>query len=66
MFDLAGVDYGRADFGLVGGRPQIYEINTNPEIKLRPPPAKLQRRNESVDLFRSNYLEAMRTIDRAQ
>jgi hypothetical protein len=66
VFDLAGVDYGRADFGLVDGRPQIYEINTNPEIKLRPPPAKLQRRNESVELFRSNYLEAMRTIDRTQ
>ncbi|MBX9990385.1 hypothetical protein [Phreatobacter oligotrophus] len=32
VFDLAGIDYGRADFGLVGGRPQIYEINTNPTI----------------------------------
>jgi hypothetical protein len=31
-FDLAGIDYGRADFGLVDGRPQVYEINTNPAI----------------------------------
>ncbi|TPM41882.1 hypothetical protein [Mesorhizobium sp. B2-3-4] len=29
-FDLAGIDYGRADFSLVDGRPQIFEINTNP------------------------------------
>ena len=40
VFEIAGVDYGRVDFGLVGGRPQIYEINTNPDIKLRPPPGK--------------------------
>lgn len=31
-FDIGGVDYGRADFGMVGGRPQIFEINTNPFI----------------------------------
>lgn len=29
-FDVAGIDYGRADFSLVDGRPQIFEINTNP------------------------------------
>ncbi len=32
VFDLAGIDYGRADFGLVGDRQQVYEINTNPTI----------------------------------
>ena len=31
-FEAAGIDYGRADFGLVGGQPQIYEINTNPMV----------------------------------
>jgi hypothetical protein len=54
VFDIAGVDYGRVDFGLVAGRPQIYEINTNPDIKLRPPPGDVQRRNDSIDLFRKN------------
>jgi hypothetical protein len=29
-FALAGIDYGRADFAIVDGAPQIYEINTNP------------------------------------
>lgn len=31
-FAIAGIEYGRADFGLVGGQPQIYEINTNPHL----------------------------------
>ncbi len=31
-FDVAGLDYGRADFNLVNGQPQVYEINTNPSI----------------------------------
>ena len=31
-FEIAGIEYGRADFGLVDGRPQIYEINTNPHL----------------------------------
>ena len=32
VFDIAGIEYGRADWGLVGGRVQVYEINTNPQI----------------------------------
>jgi hypothetical protein len=31
-FDLAGIDYGRMDYGLTGGRIQVYEINTNPTV----------------------------------
>lgn len=31
-FDIANVDFGRADFAVVDGRLQIYEINTNPRI----------------------------------
>lgn len=34
-FDLAHIDYGRADFGLVDGQPQIYEINFNPDLRIR-------------------------------
>jgi hypothetical protein len=32
VFDLAGIDYGRMDYGLAGGRIQVYEINTNPTV----------------------------------
>jgi hypothetical protein len=31
-FDIAEIEFGRADFGIVGGRPQVYEINTNPTV----------------------------------
>jgi hypothetical protein len=30
--EIAGVDYGRLDFGICDGRPQAFEINTNPTI----------------------------------
>lgn len=64
-FELAGIHYGRADFGLVGGRVQIYEINTNPELDLTPEPSPVERRNDSYALFRDNYLEALKRIDTA-
>ena len=63
VFDIAGVNYGRVDFGLVGGKPQIYEINSNPDIKLRTEPSTVARRNESNALFRENYLAALQAID---
>jgi len=34
IFDLAGVDYGRIDFGLKEGRIQVWEINTDPTLFL--------------------------------
>ena len=30
VFDLACIDYGRVDYSLLDGRPQVWEINTNP------------------------------------
>ena len=62
-FDLAGLDYGRVDFGLVDGKPQIYEINNNPFVDLSQKLGAASRRNQSSALFRENYLEAMSDID---
>lgn len=31
-FEAAGIEYGRADFALVDGLPQVYEINSNPML----------------------------------
>jgi hypothetical protein len=66
VFDLAAVDYGRADFGLVGGRPQIYEINTNPDVKLGPTGKTPPDRLESAKLLRANFMAAMRALDTVQ
>ena len=65
VFDLAGIEYGRVDFGLVGGRPQVYEINTNPRLDLLPKPAPNPWRDRSTALFRDNYLQALKAIDTA-
>jgi len=61
-FDVAGMEYGRADFGLVEGRPQVYEINSNPHVVLEDDNPNLARRRTSA-LFAANYGAALRTID---
>ncbi len=63
IFDLAGIDYGRIDFGLIGGRPQIYEINSNPDVKLYPKSNGVEQRDRSNEVFRANYLAALEAID---
>lgn len=37
VFDLARIEYGRADYGIDGDGLAIYEINTNPQIGLSVP-----------------------------
>lgn len=61
-FASAQLSYGRADFGLVGNRPQFYEINTNPQIG-EAAIHRFRERNEADLLFRENYAKAMRAID---
>lgn len=31
-FEAAGIGYGRADYAVIDGRPQLFEINTNPLV----------------------------------
>lgn len=62
VFEIAGVDYGRIDFGVLNGRVQVYEINTNPHMKFgaeHPAPIRV----ESYGVFRRNYLNALKAID---
>ena len=61
-FEISRIDYGRADFGFVGGKIQVYEINTNPVVKFgkeHPFP----RRMQSYELFRENYLRSLAALD---
>lgn len=62
VFDVAGVDYGRADFGFYKGRIQIYEINTNPHVE-PPEPHPSPIRIESMGVGWQKYLEALRALD---
>jgi len=60
-FALAGIEYGRADFGVVDGKVHVYEINTNPEVKFSKPNAP-PGREASYAVFRQNYLDALRAL----
>ena len=43
MFRLARIDYGRIDYGVLQGRPQLWEINTNPTIGRGPNRNKVRK-----------------------
>lgn len=63
-FDIANIEYGRADFSIVDGKVQVYEINTNPhlkplgELKFRHP-----LRDESIKLARKKLTMALKRLD---
>ena len=61
-FEIANIDYGRADFAVIGGKPQIYEINTNPEVVIfeeHPFPIRL----DSQAIISERFVAAMTEID---
>jgi hypothetical protein len=64
VFELAGVEYGRVNFGLVADRPSVWEINTNPMVEfLGDTPSPF--RSETRRLFRDHYLTALAALSRA-
>ncbi len=61
-FEVAGVAYGRADFAVVGGRAEVYEINTNPMMR-RMGAVPYPARAEAGRLSHAAYLGAFRAMD---
>jgi hypothetical protein len=62
VFAVSCVEYGRVDFGIVNGRVQVYEINTNPFVSLpghHPSPIRTQ----SKKIAWEKYVEALVKID---
>jgi hypothetical protein len=59
-FSIAGIDYGRADYGVVDGRVQIYEINTNPHLPWADIPTN---RSQRRDLVLKGLIDAFDRID---
>lgn len=62
-FATARIDFGRADFGLVGGRPQIYEINTNPSIPSLTDPHPSATRETTRRFAHARLLDAVARLD---
>jgi len=61
-FEVAGVEYGRADFGVLNDAPQIYEINSNPMIS-RPSTHPNADRHETTRISDERYTAALTAID---
>jgi hypothetical protein len=61
-FEIAGIEYGRADFGIVRGRVQVYEINTNPTVR-RGLPHPDPQRSENLARIWDDHLAALRALD---
>lgn len=49
-FELAGVDYGRIDYGYVDGMPQVWEVNTNPMLTPGAAPHPLRRASQDASV----------------
>jgi hypothetical protein len=59
VFRIARIDYGRIDYGVVGGRPQAYEINTNSTIF----PAATTERSERNLRFAAELTQAYAALE---
>ena len=62
VFEIAGIEFGRADHAPVGGRTVVYEINTNPYIHPYVQDRKVLRR-ETALTSRKRLAAALDAID---
>ena len=62
VFELAGIEFGRADHAPVRGQPVVFEINTNPFIGPYVPDPHLLRR-ETQAIARRRFAAALDAID---
>ncbi|HEY6904140.1 MAG TPA: hypothetical protein VI216_07510, partial [Candidatus Acidoferrales bacterium] len=67
-FALANIRYGRIDYGLLDGKPQVWEINTNPTIVRRPeagpiPEEQRRMRDPVRQVFFPSLHSALEAID---
>lgn len=51
-FKLSGIEYGRIDYSLMGNKPQVWEINTNPTVRQLTP--RLTSAFEAIDCQRNS------------
>lgn len=60
--DIAGIDYGRIDYTLVGGRVQVFEINTHPSLVPRGA-SRVTHRTDIKQRFTERFVPALRALD---
>jgi hypothetical protein len=60
IFRLARIEYGRMDYALLGGRLQVWEINTNPTIAT--PGSEMGPRAAAKRLVRERMVTAFEAL----
>lgn len=60
VFKRANIDYGRIDYGIVDGKPQVFEINTNPTIV----PASMTQLTPNSARFVASLTAAYEALER--
>lgn len=60
VFEIAKIDFGRVDYGIVNGRIEIYEINTNPTM---PEFLRSDKRNSVREITKPQILDGFRDLD---
>jgi hypothetical protein len=68
VFDMAGIQFGRIDYGVSDGVPQIWEINTNPTLgpdssKHDLPPDLRELRSRAREAFHTRLRAAFGALD---
>jgi len=63
VFDMAHIEFGRTDLGVVDAAPQFYEINTNPYMPRDQSDHPSATRREAFSLFEEWMIDALRGID---
>lgn len=61
-FEATGIQYGRADYAVIGGRPQIFEINTNPWVE--PPEQVPAGARPGAERTVACWIDALRQLHR--
>lgn len=56
IFQIASIDFGRIDYSIVGGRIQVYEINTNPTLPSAGRPGAAPHRQITRERFKAAFL----------
>jgi len=60
IFQAVGIEYGRVDYGVLDGRIQVWEINTNPMITV--PDEKIVERNHIHEAFGERFNLAITSL----
>jgi hypothetical protein len=64
VFSIANVEYGRIDIGFAGGRPQVYEVNYNPDLRTQTEKPNMQPALRDIwDQNDDMVFAALRDID---